>query len=644
MPQLLLQVEEGCTRRRPIFHNATPQKSIKDVKGKSKSSEMLLAFLRVFLLASWLFYQAISTTPAIYTVMEEIAPPKGWIQHHRAPQDHILVLKMALPQPNFSELERHLYEVSDPNHERYGQHLAKEEVEELVAPHSVSLNIINDWLLSWGFKEDDISRSPAKDWITIKVPVAVAESMLDTKYHIWEHVDSGDHLVRSTAYSLPSHLHGHIELVQPTTMFSRFRAQKSNVFKIEPFVEDSDNSTSTKGDSIISNITSVLIDASCNRVITIECLQQIYNTSGFKPSGEGNSIGITGYLEQFANEDDLQLFFADQRPDAVNTSFNFVSVAGGLNNQTRYEAGEEANLDVQFAFGLSHPIPRTFFSTPGSPPYMSDSDTPADSDEPYSTWLEFVLKLPHPPLTISTSYGDDEQTVPESLAKRLCEGFAQLGARGVTLTFSSGDYGVGDGNVDPATQTCISNDGTNRTIFLPTFPASCPFITSVGGTSQIPEAAVSTFFSGGGFSNIFPRPEYQENAVASFLETLPEGTYDGLFNRLGRGYPDVSAQADWFKVFVDGIEYLIGGTSASSPTFAGFVAMLNDVRLSAGQPPLGFLNPFLYSKGFEGLNDITRGHNGGCGTPGFNATQGWDPVTGLGTPNFGKLKELVISG
>lgn len=71
---------------------------------------------------------------------------------------------------------------------------------------------------------------------------------------------------------------------------------------------------------------------------------------------------------------------------------------------------------------------------------------------------------------------------------------------------------------------------------------------------------------------------------------------------------------------MDGTAYLIGGTSDSSPTFAEFVAMLNDVRLSAGQPPLGFLNPFLYSKGFHGLNDITRGHNGGCGTPGFNVT------------------------
>lgn len=55
--------------------------------------------------------------------------------------------------------------------------------------------------------------------------------------------------------------------------------------------------------------------------------------------------------------------------------------------------------------------------------------------------------------------------------------------------------------------------------------------------------------------------------------------------------------------------------------------MLNDARLSAGKPPLGFLNPWLYQTGYAGLNDITVGNNAGCGTEGFNSTVGWDPGT-----------------
>lgn len=75
----------------------------------------------------------------------------------------------------------------------------------------------------------------------------------------------------------------------------------------------------------------------------------------------------------------------------------------------------------------------------------------------------------------------------------------------------------------------------------------------------------------------------------------------------GRAFPDVSAQASRFVVFVDGRRASISGTSASSPAFAGVVGLLNDVRIAAGKPPLGFLNPFLYSTGLAGFNDITSG-------------------------------------
>ena len=71
---------------------------------------------------------------------------------------------------------------------------------------------------------------------------------------------------------------------------------------------------------------------------------------------------------------------------------------------------------------------------------------------------------------------------------------------------------------------------------------------------------------------------------------------------------------------------------------------MNDARIAAGLPSLGFLNPWLYKKGFKGLNDIIGGNNPGCGTSGFTAVKGWDPVTGLGTPNFGLLKDLALSG
>ena len=94
-------------------------------------------------------------------------------------------------------------------------------------------------------------------------------------------------------------------------------------------------------------------------------------------------------------------------------------------------------------------------------------------------------------------------------------------------------------------------------------------------------------------------------------------------------------------IFSGGDEFPVDGTSCSSPTFASVIALLNDRLIAAGKPPLGFLNPFLYSTGASAFNDVTSGSNPGCGTDGFPAVAGWDPVTGLGTPDFAKLLAAV---
>lgn len=111
---------------------------------------------------------------------ESINLPRGWVRHSTPSPNHIISLHVGLPQHNFPDLERHLYEVSDPAHIRYGEHLSKEEVEELVAPHPDSLNAVNIWLANYGLGESDITRSAAKDWVTIRIPVGLVEEMLDT--------------------------------------------------------------------------------------------------------------------------------------------------------------------------------------------------------------------------------------------------------------------------------------------------------------------------------------------------------------------------------------------------------------------------------------------------------------------------------
>lgn len=109
-----------------------------------------------------------------------------------------------------------------------------------------------------------------------------------------------------------------------------------------------------------------------------------------------------------------------------------------------------------------------------------------------------------------------------------------LGARGISVINASGDGGV-RGNHDSLNQ-CTSNT------FIPVFPASCPFVTSVGSTIGVqPERAIN--FTGGGFSAVFARPSYQATDVSAFLDTIPSN-FPGVFSKTGRGYPDVSGYCD----------------------------------------------------------------------------------------------------
>lgn len=126
-----------------------------------------------------------------------------------------------------------------------------------------------------------------------------------------------------------------------------------------------------------------------------------------------------------------------------------------------------------------------------------------------------------------------------------------------------------------------------------------------------------------------------------------------MWDDKGRGYPDIAALGgtkNSYCVAVGGQVMGIAGTSAATPVVAGVIAKLNEIRLGRGDKPLGFLNPWLYQAATENpqvFNDVTSGENnggvfgGGRRVMGFAATEGWDPATGLGTPNFAEMAKIV---
>lgn len=115
-------------------------------------------------------------------------------------------------------------------------------------------------------------------------------------------------------------------------------------------------------------------------------------------------------------------------------------------------------------------------------------------------------------------------------------------------------------------------------------PTSSPFITSVGGSTGSPESVWSD--GGGGFSNTYGTPSYQADAVKAYLNSgvAPQTSF---FNASGRAYPDVAAFATGFEIVMHQTTIGVDGTSCATPTFAGVVSALNDVRMAAGKPTLG---------------------------------------------------------
>ncbi|KAF8340259.1 tripeptidyl peptidase A [Cantharellus anzutake] len=580
------------------------------------------------LILLWLPFLCIAAASALssnFVFKSSIAVPPGWRLLYVAPPEHRFELAFSLRPGRFDELERRLYENSDPRNPRWTRQgrLSKHDVNVLVSPRSESISGVMDYLRRYDVDLGSIRwASDAKDWFSILVTISEAERLLGTKYFVYEHQSSGRKVMRTPSYQLPEDLLHHVVSVQPTNYFGNIKPYRSTV---RPHF------------GAIPPKFPVTIAAEPIPV-TLDTIKTQYNIGDYAPKNLSNNvIGITGYLEQYANLGDLKLFYETYLPAAANVSTLKVElVKGGINPQNVSLAGSEANLDVQYAGGLSFPIRNIFYSTHGRG--LHTPENVSNTNEPYDVFLNYLLSKSDGelPTVLSTSYGEDERFVPEDYAYSVCNLYARLAARGVTIIHSSGDSGVGTG-IDPTgSGPCF----TPVNAFSPTFPATCPYVTSVGGTVGDPETAIS--FSGGGFSNYFPRPSYQDVAIPGYIANYAT-EQKGLFNTSGRGFPDVSALSVYYTVIVGRAPAQISGTSASAPSFAAIISLLNDVLISNGRKSLGFINPLLYHLGGKGFNDITVGNNLGCGTEGFNATQGWDPVTGWGSPDFSKLKDLILS-
>jgi len=439
-------------------------------------------------------------------------------------------------------------------------------------------------LYSWliSFGLSSFEMTPTRDFLTVHVPVKTAEEMLQVKFSRFYHKELGSVVRSLDPYTLPA-------IVRETVAFisgiNRFPS-RGRIVSVEYKPQVS---------------------------VTPEVIWATFNTNRETGKFSGNLQGVAQFLEQYFDPADLsdfqQHFNIENQPADKVIGPNIPS-----------NPGTEALLDIEYIIATAPKIPTWFWSTGGL----------HEGQEPFVQWAQDMNSASTVPFVISVSYGDEESSVSKDYTDRLNLEFIKLGVRGISVLFASGDNGVG----------CITGCVND-----PNWPASSPYVTTVGGffdSGGIKGDSISS----GGFSNYYSIPSYQADAVNDYLTTGPSLPPANQYNKSGRAMPDVSSFSESVIVFQNGGEISVGGTSCASPVFAGIISLINDNLLQNGLKTLGFLNPALYKIGATtpgAFLDVTSGKNGnGCCT-GFTATKGWDPITGWGGPNYPILKQSFMA-
>ncbi|OSD06587.1 subtilisin-like protein [Trametes coccinea BRFM310] len=606
---------------------------------------------------------ALGSSPPFPRILHErrMAPPLGWHPLRRADPDTILPLSIALRQSNIHHLDDYLFDVADPDSPNYGRWWTPEQIIGTFQPSLESSETVREWLFHEGIDAHRVDLSKDRAYLRVNVSVSEAERLLATSYYVYQHEDGSEEVGCHHGYHLPEHVVEHVDLVTPTVHFEKVRLHAHAGRRKRSAAAASDYSWQMRRPQGVSATKPSMVYAhaeNCDKMATIDCFRALYNFYPKLTQTHRNTVGVVETTGNDLNGNDLDIFLKKFSPAAVGAQLpTFV----GIDTDDKPDFGEtdpnlisEADLDFELMIGLlgkEQKVTLYDIGQSGSFNFLLDAFDASycsfeGGDDPEIDGVVPNEDCGDKPrsnvISISFVGGED---LPPAYMQRQCTEFGKLSMMGITFLVASGDDGVAS-NGD---NLCLAANGTpvpGPGAFLPNFPATCPYVTAVGATQvdpgksvHDPESAPTAFGSGGGFSNVFPRPSFQERLVQRYLAQLGRHAVDPtLFNSSGRGIPDVAANGFPTAAVIAGNYSIVGGTSASTPIFAAIVAAVNDARLALGKSPVGPINPAIYSILFTGaFHDVTNGTNPGCGTNGFPALAGWDPVTGLGTPNFPQL-------
>ena len=528
-------------------------------------------------------------------------------------------------------LEKTLYAVSDPQSPQYGQHLSLDDLAKLTPIAPAAVNAVEKLFA----RAQSLKWNHNRDIAAVTLTAAAAEAAFDTVLGRFTHarVKNAVLLRALRPYSLPANVAEVVDAVGDLVVLPRLRGETTRTFPVD---HSASNGGGFPGDC----------GSMCNsNFVTPGVVKQRYGVSSSVVAAAAagaskNSMAVAEFQRQYYDQADL-----DQFNNGCGTNVK-VSKFIGKNDPSACTRGHhrggagcvEALLDVEYIGAVAGgSVPLTVI-------YANR----------YSLldWVHQISSMADAPLVHSVSYGNDEkQQASKGAMQTTNTQFMKAGARGLSILFASGDQGVcgregcGYGVLGPKR-------------YKPDFPAGCPSVTAVGGTNFLTQGTIGdeSVWSdgGGGFSDTFGTPSFQAKIVAAYLANreadLPPPTiYKDkeypVYNNTGRGYPDVAAlggSQNPYCIISSGQVMGVAGTSAATPVTAAVFALLNGIRLGAGRPALGWLNPFIYQNA-AAFHDVTHGSNnaGLKGIYGFFAIKGWDAASGVGTPNLAALKTAV---
>jgi len=524
-------------------------------------------------------------------------------------------------------------DISTPGSPQWLNHQSIDQILDLVAPSPREVHVVLKWLHEHGVYETNIQNF--RDSLKVLGTVHIVERLLHTELYHFTRIEDGRDIIRQWGKShMPNDVRSKVDVF---TGVDDFLPAKKKL-KTRPIESPDDGGVSA------------------GYVIPLT-IRNAYKIPLSVITNPNSSVGLIEFMDDNSfNAADLAYFQSQCDVDATK-----VTKIIGPYNPTTPDA--ESTLDVQYAAAIADNTTIWFWTVTG---WLLD-------------FSQAFFNAAQVPNVASMSWGWTEN---EQCSVTNCNGLTnrdyvsrvntewmKIGTRGVSLFAASGDQGApGDGNYACSDYT---------TPLTPIFPGDSPYITSVGATMLVtnettksadkalppicqtytcamttaegvctyPGALITT---GGGFSIYTTTPSWQQKAVTAYLNSgvaLPPAQY---FNAKDRGFPDISGLGHNYIIRLAQQWVVVDGTSCSSPIWAAMTGLINDARMNMGKKPIGFLAPSLYAlyaQNPAAFNTIQSGNNkcteSCCAQYGYLSATGWDPVCGLGSPNYPAMAKYL---